>query len=232
MIIVKVDEKVIKIPSEYKDISVSRFNELWKVLCKYDTDSLKNVEGDVDVTKVVEMEHQCTLEICSNLLGMSIEDTRRVPFERAVEVVEIFNNMMNRKAIDEETSESWSLWGFTFEGEIYYFPKINFESMTFGEFAELQQIRDIYGKEVVNRFEFIPMQMARSCRKHKEGKDDYDLEERSKLFQGIDMETVMKWAFFLTRQASLLSRSTQTSKVVIETLSQKNSQESSQDMVG
>ena len=232
MIIVNVNDKTKKIPTHYKDMTVKKFQSLWKILCKYDTDKLKREEGDVDVLKVVEMESQCTIEICANLLEITTDEASRIPFAKAVEVVEVFNNMMSKNFINEQTAESWSKWGFTFKGEMYYFPKINFEDMTFGEFAELQQIKEIYGKEVEQRFDFIPMQLARSCRKHNEGKDDYDLDERAKMFEEVDMETVLKWTFFLTRQADILNRSTQTSKLIEQTLLQRKSAISSQDMDG
>ena len=198
MITVEVNKKQVKIPSKYSEIKVSEFTSYWKILQKYD------LLQEEDIIKRDSDEMDCTLEIVAHMLGIKPEDVNKIPYDKAYEVIKVFNNMLER----DNFKDDYSGWTFTHNGEGYYFPKLSLDKMSFGEYAEVKQLEAILGKDVSNRFDFIPQQMAILCRKSGEGKNDFDREEREKEFENLTMDIVMRFAFFLSKWNLLLSKST------------------------
>ena len=198
MIIVEVNGIEKHIPSKYSEMEVKEFIGYWKILQKYD------LEQEDDIIKRDSDELDCTQEIVAMMLGLSQEEMMLIPYDKASEVIRIFNNMLNADSFDKD----YSGWTFVHNGEGYYFPKLSLDKMTFGEYAEVKQLEVIIGKDVSNRFDFIPQQMAILCRKSGEGKNDYNREEREKEFETLTMDIVMRFAFFLSKWNILLSKST------------------------
>lgn len=198
MIIIEVDNKEVKIPSKYSEIKVKDFTSYWKILNKYDL-----LQED-DVIKRDSDEMDCTIEIVAHLLGVKKEEALNIPYDKANEIVTVFNNLLSKDTF----SEDYSSWCFVHNGESYWFPKLSLDKMTFGEYAEVKQIEAILGQDVGNKFDFIPQQMAILCRKKGEGKYDYNREEREKEFEDLTMDTVMRFAFFLSKWNKRLSQST------------------------
>jgi len=197
MIIIEVDNKKVKIPSKYSEITVKDFTTYWKILQKYDL-----LQED-DIIKRDSDEVDCTLEIVANLLGIDKKDVNRIPYDKANEVIKVFNAMLE----SENFKDDYDSWCFVHNGESYWFPKLSLDKMTFGEYAEVKQLETILGKDVANRFDFIPQQMAILCRKKDEGKYDYDREEREKEFNNLTMDIVMRFAFFLSKWNQILNKS-------------------------
>ena len=182
MITVEVNKKQVKIPSKYSEIKVSEFTSYWKILQKYD------LLQEEDIIKRDSDEMDCTLEIVAHMLDIKPEDVNKIPYDKAYEVIKVFNNMLER----DNFKDDYSGWTFTHNGE----------------YAEVKQLEAILGKDVSNRFDFIPQQMAILCRKSGEGKNDFDREEREKEFENLTMDIVMRFAFFLSKWNLLLSKST------------------------
>ena len=201
MIIIEVNGIEKKIPQSYKEITVNQFTELWKILQKYDL-----TQEDDDIKRGVD-EMDCTLEIVAKLLDIDLMDVDKIPYDKAIEVVNIFNNMISEERLDKDMSD----WAFVHNNESYYFPKVTLDKLTFGEYADVKQIEAILGKDVENKFDFIPQQMAVMCRKHKEKKGSYDMNERIKEFSNLTMDVVMNFAFFLSKWNRILSQNIQTS---------------------
>jgi hypothetical protein len=197
MVIVKVDNKEVKIPSQYSDMTVKQFTDYWKILNKYD------LSQEEDIIKRDSDEMDCTIEIVAKLLNIPLTEADRIPYDKAGEVINIFNNMMNNEKYDGD----YSGMAFVHNGESYYFPKLSLDKMTFGEYAEVKQLEAILGQEVDNRFDFIPQQMAILCRKAGEGKNDYNRNKREKEFESLTMDIIMQFAFFLSKWNKRLSQS-------------------------
>lgn len=198
MLIIKVNDKEVKVPSKYSEITVKEFTKLWKILQKYD------LQQEDDIVKRGIDEMDCTLEIVAHLLDIDLMDIDNIPYDKALEVINVFNNMINEERLDKDMNE----WSFVHNGEAYYFPKLSLEKMTFGEYAEVKQIESILGKDIENRFDFIPQQMAIMCRKHKEEKGSYNMKKRIEEFENLTMDVVMNFAFFLSKWNLILSKST------------------------
>ena len=201
MIIVEVNGVKHNVPNKYSEISVSEFIGYWKILCKYD------LQQEEDIIKRDSDEMDCTFEIVAKLLNMSVEDAKFIDYQQGKEVINCFNSMLNQDNLDQD----YSGWTFIHEDEAYWFPKLELNNMTFGEYAEVKQLEAMLGQEIENRFDFIPEQMSILCRKKDEKKGTYNREERVELFKSINMDVVMRFAFFLSKWNRLLSQSSQIS---------------------
>lgn len=200
MIVIQVGDRQVKIPQSYKELSLGDFNELWKIICKYNLDTDRDTEEEIDM--LVEDEINLTKELVAKLLKLSTEDVDKMDYEQASKVVDVFNHMMANEKFEGE----WGQHRFEHKGETYYFPTYQFEGMTFGEYATIKQYEQALAKEDGQRFDIIPEQMAYCCRKKGEEKESYDLKERAELFKDIKMDIVMKLTFFLHNRISGLQK--------------------------
>jgi hypothetical protein len=198
MIIVEVDGVKKEVPSSYTEMKVSDFIGYWKILHKYD------LTQEDDIIKRDSDEMDCTLEIVARMLDVNPKEAIHLPYDKCNEIVGIFNNMLNREKFDAD----YSGWSFVHNGESYWFPKLSLDKMTFGEYAEVKQLEAIIGKDVANRFDFIPQQMAILCRRKNEKKEEVNREEREKDFESLTMDIIMRFAFFLSKWNKTLSQST------------------------
>lgn len=213
MIIVKVGNKKVSIPETYSEITVKEFIEIWHILHQFETIELPDGEELNDTQKLANEnnEREVTLQLVGHLLGLNKKETKQVDFEQATILVNTFNNFINNQPIDKLMKGSKEKTHFVFDGEMYYYPQANFDKMTFGEYCEIQQLQATYQKNTRNRFDFIANQIAIGCKKKGEKKGDYDVSERTKLFENLTMDIVLAYSFFLTKRVKILSRGIPTS---------------------
>ena len=234
MIHIQVGDKKVKIPESYKEIKVKDFIDIWHILYKFEPIEFEDENGEVDTNLEAvakRQEHEVTVELLAYLLDISLDDAKRIPFEKAVEVVAVFNNFIHTEKVDELYDRN--AMAFVFKGTTYMFPKPNFDGMTFGEYCEIQQIQQTYAKETKNRFDFIAQQIAISCRKKGEEKDSYDIDKRTELFKDLTMDIVLQWSFFLTQRTEIFSRNIHSftkKEAVTDSITKQNT--SLTDMVG
>jgi hypothetical protein len=210
MLNLKIDNKIVKIPESYSEISLKDFCSIWKILDEFKP---HEAEEDKELTddQVIEnasREYDMTIKLVSFLCDLTDEQTKQISYDQATNVVSAFNHLVSNERLNN--LEGKQADHFIWEGEAYYFPKMGFDTMKFGEYAELMQMQQIYGKTPAARFDFLNKQIALSCRKFKEEKDSYNIEEREKIFELLPMNIVMQWTFFLTNQIKTFSRNIQT----------------------
>ena len=203
MIVIEVDKKQVKIPQSYSELTLNEFCAIWKILCKYNLDKPPTEDEEIDA--YVNDEINLTKELVAKLLGLSPKDVDRIEYTQAQEIINIFNNMLDQNDFDGD----WSEHNFKHKGETYYFPKYNFEGMSFGEYASLKQYEQVLINDNDKRFDILANQIAYCCRKKNEKKESYNIEERAELFKDITMDTVMKLTFFLQKRISSLQKLTQ-----------------------
>ena len=129
------------------------------------------------------------------MLGISQEETKLIDIEQAGIVIECIN-----RGISKEKSSEYKMDKFKWKGEMYYFPANLMRGSTFGEYAEVKQIEQMFEKDSSNKFDYIKRQMAILCRKQNEKYDSYNLDEREKEFEGLTMNIVMGFSFFLSKR--------------------------------
>jgi len=215
MLVLSLNNKEVKIPQSYNELTLENFQQLWKILCKY---NLTNPDTDDELDNRVLDEINLTKELCAKLIGLSPKDVDKLDYTQCQQVVDVFNNMLDGDKFESE----WGSHEFTHNGETYYFPQPDFKTMTFGEYATLKQYEQVLSKDNDKRFDFIPEQIALCCRKKDEEKESYDLGERAKLFKDITMDVVMRLTFFLHKRIETLQHLTQIYSKETKTVQQEN----------
>ncbi len=227
MLVIQVENKEVKIPQSYSELKLNDWTKLWRIMCKYNLDKQPTTDEGVD--ELVIDEIALTKELVCELLQLTNEQVNRLEYTQAQEVINVFNTMLDKDTFDKD----WGGHSFTHKGETYYFPQHHFDKMTFGEYATLKQYETVLAKNEEQRFDIIAEQMAYSCRKKDEEKETYDLKERTKLFEDINMEIVMKLTFFLHKRIGSLQTITKIYSAQRDKIArQEKLDTSSQDMDG
>lgn len=208
MLNIEINGEQRSIPTKHNELPLSKFCEIWKVLRKYDVDKadLDREMSDEQIEEGITQEFDLTTELVAVLLDISIEDAKAVDFGVAMQITDIFNNdMLNEKHEDDMQGVS-----FKVGEELFYYPSLELNDLTFGEYAEMKQCEQILGKDVGNRFDYIPRQMALLCKKKNEKKGDYDVSKREELFKTITTDKALMFAFFLLKWTNNLHSNIQT----------------------
>ena len=195
MLQISVNDKIVEVPQYFSEMSIEYFSGYWKILTKY------YIEEDDSVDTKIQKETDMALELVGYLLGLTKEETKNVELEQAFEVMDVINNQLNKEKPDKYVMDCF-LWN----NEKYYFPSDLMESRSFGEYAEIKQIEQIYASDEANKFDHITRQIAILCRKAGEKYDSYDIDKRVKEFDGLTMNIAMAFSFFLQERMRRYNR--------------------------
>lgn len=89
---------------------------------------------------------------------------------------------------------------FELSGDIYYLPERLMQKSTIEDFAEADEFEKQLKDFLNGQYKSLPYITAVICRKKGEGFDDYDLNERAKLFEAkLSVYDAMQVGFFLQR---------------------------------
>ena len=165
MLQISVNNKTVEVPQHFSEMSIEYFSGYWKILQKHYIEE----EDSVDVQ--IQKEADVTTELVGYMLGLTEEETKNIDIEQAFEVIDVINNQLNKEKPDKYVMDS-----FIWNGERYYFPSDLMESSSFGEYAEIKQIEQIWGSYEANKFDYITRQIAILCRKAGDKYDTYDID--------------------------------------------------------
>lgn len=187
MLKIEVNGKIREVPEFYYEMSVEFFSGYWKILVRHKEKDNETIE------ERVTRESTLTRQLVAYMLKLSDEDANEIKIEQAQNVIECIN-----LGIGREKADKYKMNKFKWKGETYYFPADFMRNSTFGEYAELRHIEQIFMQDEHNKFDYVKKQIAILCRKKNEKYDSYDLEEREKEFEGLTMDIVMAFSFFLS----------------------------------
>lgn len=207
--------KTINIPTDWEDMTVNYWCGIYRILEKYrkKQDFSKKIEEDKEKNDdaYTESLKQATLEFLEkrDLINMnkelfqyiaqiSDEDIEKVDMGAATKV-------LNAMSVFKEEYKGKDLDGFVFKGEKYFFPKDHMSGNTFQDYIEATQIEMNIEKMTNGIYDILPQQMAILCRKAGEEYDEDVIEKKTEEFRRLKMDTVMEFAFFLTKQSQALA---------------------------
>ena len=202
-------EQEVKIPVDWKDMTIKYFGQLATIISKHHNDAKegKNEEASEEYdpfsSQKIELDDMQLLsmnqDIFAYVTGLPREVVKLVENHKIAKVLEVMGML----------SEEYKYKGvrsFVFEGEEYFFPSEFFKRETFGDYIESTQL-DMYIKDMQNgRFDVLPEQMAILCRKKDEVYHEDAIPEKAKKFSNITMDIAWEFAFFLTNQSEKLQR--------------------------
>ena len=211
------EEREVVIPTEWKDItleywcgmiSIIKSNHDRAKLRKNSTKNNKEVE-DIDQTidylafedkQLEDFENiQLNQELFCYMTGLDKESIKLVDIKSVQEVISVIEVLLQ-----EYKPKGFN--SFVCEEETYYFPSEFLRKNTYGDYIEATQL-DMYIESMKHgKFDVLPEQMAILCRKTGEEYDDDKIEEKTKMFKKLKMDTIWEFGFFLTQQNIKLAK--------------------------
>jgi|15BtaG_2_1085339.scaffolds.fasta_scaffold02457_3 hypothetical protein len=206
--------KTINIPTDWEDMTLNYWCGIYRIIEKYrkKQDFSKQIEetkednnGYTEPLKKATLEFlekrdliNMNKEVFQYIAQVSDEDIEKVDMDAATKV-------LNAMEVFQDDYEPKNLDGFVFEGEKYYFPTDQMSGNTFQDYIEATQIEMNIENLTNGNYDVFPQQMAILCRKSGEEYDEELIEEKTEKFRTLKMDTVMEFAFFLTKQSRKLA---------------------------
>mgnify|MGYP003645664261 CR=1 FL=1 len=199
----------LKIPTEWKDMTVEYWGKLSTIITKHQKSSELKKEShrdkyseykDLDkILKDVEFYDSLLLnqDIFCFFSGLNRDDMKSVNADQVNKVIETIG------VLTEEYKPK-GLKSFELDGETYYFPSQSLRKNTYGDFIEATQLDMTIENMKNGRYDVLPQQMAILCRKSEEEFDDELIKEKTEKFKNLTMDIVFEFAFFLTIQSERL----------------------------
>ena len=222
--------KTINIPTDWEDMTLNYWCGIHRIIEKYRkkqdfsekveddkvatdgyTESLKN--ATLDFLKQRDLVNM-NKEVFQYVAQISDEDIEKVDMKAATKVLnamEVFQDEFQPKGLD----------GFVFEEDKYFFPLDHMAGNTFQDYIEATQIEMNIESMTNGNYDVLPQQMAILCRQLGEGYDEKVIEERTEKFRTLKMDTVLEFAFFLTKQNQKLASVLQTYSGEIEKVAEE-----------
>ena len=198
MIQILIGDKKHDIPTDWKDMTLEFWCKMYNVISKY----VRRDENGEIIEDISESELEgarLNKDLFMALTGLSEK-----------EMVDLDANSVNQSVIYfHSTLQQYKPKGiteFTFEDEVYYFPKEFLKSNTFGDYIEATHLEETVKVMKHGRFDILPEQMAILCRRAGEEYDDDAIPEKTERFKQLKMDLVWEFAFFLTQQSVKLSK--------------------------
>jgi hypothetical protein len=208
----KMNEKVIKLPELWTEVTWEKFLGFTKIIQNHEkVEEAKKEEGSDDENEWKEAIRALELntKILSFWTGLSQEEISHWDMLEAETLMKCLD-FVNDKYID--------LGEFTINEEKFFLPKNLMRETTFGRYIEAEQLEIQSELIKKGKIEIMPRQIAILAKKEGEGDnlDDDVIDKRAKLFEKLDMATIWDVAFFLTKLEQGLMISSLTSQVVAE----------------
>ena len=217
MINLKVGYIDCKIPNAWNEISLADYSKLYAII-KENEFVEPNVDNEFpsdEETNAIDSERalhnvKTNRKVFAEMTGIDEQTINRVDGNEMAETLLLMTNFLNsdvdRIEVEENTNHS-----FKFNNKKYFFPIAEMKDSTFGDFIEAAQLDMLAQQNKAGKFGVIAEQMAILCREVGEEYDEKIVMKKTKLFQGLTMNVVWNFVFFLNRQISLFKKNIPTS---------------------
>ena len=180
------------VPSQWSELTIEDFHNLYQVIYKYE-------DSDLDKDEVQKLNF--IKDYVSFLLK---EEMDRVDM---MDVKDIEHLVAGTQALltEYEPKETTS---FVFEEQEYRFP-VDVRKQCFGEYIEVQALEKSAKLLKNGKFDVVAEQIARLCKKPEEMDtylDEDIVMERAEKFKKLPMDIVWEFNFFLLRHQGILQK--------------------------
>lgn len=201
MVEITIQDKKYNIPTEWKDMSVKYWCNVYNVINKYQK---RDEEGNIIDEPMSEVEMlRLNRDIFLCITGLGKDFFEKLDITSVTNAVNAFSSTL-------EDYKPKGIKKFTFEDEEYFFPSDYLKRNTFGDYIEATHLDTTIEMMKHGKFDVLPEQMAILCRKIGEKYDDDIIPEKTEKFKNLTMDIVWEFAFFLTQQSITLSKTFQT----------------------
>tara|TARA_R110002012_G_scaffold77863_2_gene198545 strand:- start:713 stop:1330 length:618 start_codon:yes stop_codon:yes gene_type:complete len=192
MLRVEIAGNTYDLPTEYKEITIAEYLDVYRVLMKYE-----NIDENDEIGHL-----QMYADLFKLFTGVDDKTLAAIPFDDVTATINSLQGIMKEH-------EPEGISSFLCEGERYHFPQMRLKGETFGAYIEATQLDLQVNLLKHGKLDVIPEQMAILCRRTGEAFDDEYVQERTEKFKHLTMDILWEYAFFLSRQTANLERATQ-----------------------
>jgi hypothetical protein len=202
---VKIGGKEVDVPTSWHEVKFKKFQSFHDLMSNQKTpeeleqeyadldDDIKHLQVSLDNVKL-------NTKVVSFWTGMSEEEVSMCDLNEVEDVLKAMDFVNN-------TYQPIVLSKFTYNNETYHLPEVGMVNENFGTYVEAEQVELNNQMLKKGHLEVIPKQAAIICKKEGEKRgliNDKLVEERTKLFQDLDMATIWDIGFFLSKQENKL----------------------------
>lgn len=202
MINFKIDNKQFNLPEKWSEITLKEYVKIYSIINKNQfKDEEINADNFEDLKKHRAKEralHNLKVNrlIFKEMTNLDDDIINRTNQDDIIQSLSIMGNFLNSK-IEKSKREC-----FVYKNKTYWFPVLNMEKSSFGDFIEAAQLDMLAEKYDAGKFEVVAEQMAILCREENEIYDEVKVEKKKKLFNNLTMDIVWDFVFFLTEQTN------------------------------
>lgn len=202
---VKIGGKNVEVPTSWAEVSFKQFKGFHNLISKQKTPEeldkeYEKLDDDIRHLQVSLDNVKFNTKMVAFWSGLS-EDEVAMSDIKEVEEVLLSMDFVN------SVYQPIALSKFTFKGETYHLPETGMAKENFGTYVEAEQVELNNQMLKKGHIEVIPRQAAIISKKDGEERgliNDDLVDERTKLFENLDMATIWDIGFFLSKQESKL----------------------------
>ena len=212
------------VPNKWEEITIAQYAKVISLINHHKlNEPIQEVNETVD--KISEekkslLNLRCSQEIFAYLTGVGKNHVSRIDYSQMNGLINQFSELLQSQDIMKtkmENNEMKVISSFDLKGKTYYFPRVNLEETTFGDYIETQQLAVANAESEAGRFGVMAEQMAIMCKEKNVDNTPELIKKKTRLFEKLTMDIVWQFVFFLTRQTNMSMKNLETySKMATE----------------
>jgi hypothetical protein len=220
----------VSMPSKWNEITIEQYAKMVSWINHYklnettDTTAANhnpnNPSHKINDEKKALDNLKCSQEIFAYLTGMSKATVGRIDYSQMNTLIAQLSELLQSQEVMKTKMENKEIQvtdSFDLKGKTYYFPRVNLEETTFGDYIETQQLSVSNAESEAGRFGVMAEQMAILCKETNVDNTPDLIKKKTRMFEKLTMDVVWQFVFFLTRQTNMSMRNLATySKMATE----------------
>ena len=199
MINLKVGENNCRIPEKWTEVKLKDYEKLYALMVQNEFKEPEEKPTTEDAIDILEKERalhnvRINRKVFAELTGLSEEIINQTDVKQMNETITLMTNFLNKSSGQYEQNDN--AFSFKHKGKTYFFPLINMESNTFGDYIETAQLEMIAQKQDAKKMSVVAEQMAILCREKGEVYNEQLVQKKTKMFRELNMDVVWKFIFF------------------------------------
>jgi hypothetical protein len=191
-----------ELPNKWNEITIEQYAKMVSLIKHYKLHE-DTKETNIDKEQKSLNNLRCSQEIFSYLTGMKPHEVGRIDFSQMQSLIAEMSTLLQSQDVLKTDIENGTVERtdhFVHKGIKYYFPKMNLEETTFGDYIETQQLNVANAESEAGRFGVMAEQMAILCKEQGVENTPELIKKKTRLFSKLGMDIVWQFIFFLMVQ--------------------------------
>ena len=211
MLNITVGEKhKINLPNQWHEITIEQYAKMVSLINHYKlNETVDDVESEIDAERKSLNNLRCSQEMFSYLSGMKANEVSKIDFSQMQTLIAEMSNLLQSHQILKDNIDSGKIAkqnSFKYKNKTYYFPMLNLEQTTFGDYIETQQLNVAHAESEAGRFGVMAEQMAILCNEQGVENTPELIKKKTRMFEKLTMDVVWQFIFFLMCQTKTYTK--------------------------